>query len=199
MVVFLLTKFQFDFFSLISVIIVIPSIFYCTACYIIAFKRLRQGQGKDHLELLLYPLILIICEFGILLLAFESIFKMKDQTSILVDDIGVLCFLSRGIWNSLAYGLSSKIRSGFNTLCKQRGRPQEKKLLESEFSIITDSDMSCNNQSSRVTSIKAPGFVLISSSLNSQETLRTSSKYRYSSPQRLHELSSLRSTCENSE
>ena len=143
------------------------SIVYCSACYITVFKILRQNQEKVPLELLLYPLILIICEIAILLYAIMSTFIVEHDKSMLVTNIGVLIFLSRGIWNSLAYGLSSKIRSGFKALCKP---PKNKKLLESQFSIITYSDTSYNSRSRGVTSLEAPGFVLVYGSLTNQDS-----------------------------
>ena len=156
-------------FSLLFYLIVgIPSIIYCTACYITVFKRLRKGQGRDHLELLLYPLILIICELGVVIPSLYLIFEIENNSMILYD-LTLLCIMSRGIWNPLAYGLSSKIRNGFKALCRRENGQQQKRPSESQFSLIAPTDFS-GSQIRRVTTLKDPNFILNYSSIHSQDS-----------------------------
>ena len=112
----------------------------CTVCYITALKILRQHQGKIHLELLLYPLIFIICELPFLIISAHEFLQDESQSSEASGffyDMAKLFFLSRGILNSFAYGLSSKIRSGFKMLCRRKNREQKQRLTESQFSLMS--------------------------------------------------------------
>ena len=144
-------------------VIGIASIIYCTTCYITVFQILRQGQGKAHLELLLYPLILMICELAMVMIHVYMIFHLNKDVPQHFYQIGELLFVSRGVWNSLAYGLSSKIRSGFKTLCRRRDSLKDQKLLE--YTNMNDS------QSMNLSGLRPPNFVLKYNSILSRESL----------------------------
>ena len=153
-------------------VVIITCFLCCAVCYIAALKILRHHQGKIHLELLLYPLILLICELPLLTITVNSSLTGNLQLSGLFYDMAKLFFLSRGILNSFAYGLSSKIRAGFKALCRRGNKEQETRLLESQFSLITHTDFS-GSQIRRVTTLKDPNFILKYSSLDSRESRET--------------------------
>ena len=150
-------------------VVIITCFLCCAVCYIAALKILRHHQGKIHLELLLYPLILLICELPLLTITANSLLTGKPQPSGLFYNMAEQFFLSRGIWNSLSYGLSSKIRNGFKILCRRENRQQQKRPSESQFSLITHTDFS-GSQIRRVTTLKDPNFILKYSCINSQDS-----------------------------
>ena len=156
--IFLITGSNPTFYKVllfIMVMMVLTSIIYCAICYFSVFKKLQKYQGNVHLELFLYPLIMIICEFPLMIYILTFILKV-DGLADFFYHFGILCLSSRGIWNSLAYGLSSKIRIGFKTLCKGKLREKNKdKLPEAYPSDLVYSDMPLDKGS-----FDAPNFVL---------------------------------------
>mgnify|MGYP000852554403 FL=1 len=97
----------------------ILSILFCGFCYVSVLNKLRRYEEQLHLELLLYPLFLILCEFpSVLIQVYVTLFDTKLPETLF--GISILFLISRGIWDSLAYGLSSKIRDGIKTLCRKK-------------------------------------------------------------------------------
>lgn len=117
-----------SFYRTFMSVVTNSSILYCVVCYISVFKKLRDYGTTVHFELLVYPLLLIICEFPIAALPIYVSLSNQSTPATLLN-IGFLCFMSRGIWNSLAYGLSSKIRHGVKSLCRMRAQGGTKETL----------------------------------------------------------------------
>lgn len=91
-------------FLICGLVILSISFLFCAVCYIMVLKKLRENGMQTHLELLLYPFFLIICETP---LVFLEIRLMKNyELSATLITFTVICFLSRGFFNALAYGLS---------------------------------------------------------------------------------------------
>ena len=119
----------------------IPSwvtIFYCIFVYVYVAKKLKQLSSQSHSELLFYPLILIIC----------TIPKSTRELYILFTgetvEVGLYIaasafFLSQGLWNGLAYGLTRSILEG----CKKDPSSVRSSFQEGEM--VTD--MSLNSMS----------------------------------------------------
>ena len=159
--IFVAPKHEFDaptvVFAFLGVL-ALGSTLYCGFCYVSVLKKLRKYGMKVHLELLLYPLILIVCDFPTVLLQFYFIFISKNFSTASFE-ISVVCLMSRGIWNSLAYGLSSKIRDGFKSLCRRKPpEGHEEKLLKIPLSNTAQMDPT-GDSSSRNT-LNPPNFVL---------------------------------------
>ena len=128
----------------------LAAIVYSIFCYISVLKNLLEIKREIHLELLVYPLFLIICEFPFIVVLFHVIFT--DQLpSDEFKKVSSLLLMSRGLLNSLAYGLSARVRLGFKTLCKsKKGSSQS----ESYFTSLIE------NSSMMTMSLKAPNYVL---------------------------------------
>ena len=110
----------------------ILSVIVCTFCYLSLIKEIRNYVGRLHLELLLYPLILIVCDFPMVFLMI-ALSVAPTIISVHYARFVSLCLVSRGFLNSLVYGLSSKIRRGFKEFCwKKPQKPPAGWLLESE-------------------------------------------------------------------
>ena len=121
------------------------AIAYSTFCYISVLKKLLEINREIHLELLVYPLFLIICEFPFIVVQFHVIFTVQ-LPSAEFRKFSMLLLVSRGFLNSLAYGLSARVRLGFKTLCKSKKdfNPLDSQLLE--------------DQSRPIARLKAPNF-----------------------------------------
>mgnify|MGYP000844083298 FL=1 len=149
-------EFSFLDYSFMALLAILSTIF-CGFCYISVLKQLWRYEAKIHLELLLYPLFLIICEFPFVIIQLYSILSAHLAPSTL-RDTAFLCLMSRGLWNSLAYGLSSKIRNGFKTLCRKNRRERQQELLEKGHS--SSGHMEHRKSDTSVSSIETPSFVL---------------------------------------
>lgn len=142
-------------------IIAIISIIYCSYCYIIALKKIREYKMDVSLELLSYPLILIICEIPFVILQFYNIFCSPVPKEL--GEIAMIVLASRGICNSLAYGLSSRIKQGIKLRCgKVSQKERHETLLASYVSESTQYEIISYG------SLKPPNFVLKFSSVISQ-------------------------------
>lgn len=105
------------------VILVIPtisSVMYCITSYVLIIRKIKKMAGTIHIELLAYPLILIICYFPYLLLGVYILFN-KDYTvgfwSLLCTDI---LFNSQGLLNAFTYGYSQRVRNTIKGKCCRR-------------------------------------------------------------------------------
>ena len=140
----------------------IVSMIYCGFCYGFVLRVFRRYQINTHSELLLYPILLLICELPFVITQLHAL--LADQLLLRsIEDTVNLILISRGICNSLAYGLSSKLKQGFKVLCKQspRGIP----LLESVAATSTYTFVS-NNES--VVSAQPPNFILKSMTISAK-------------------------------
>lgn len=111
----------FDWTDLLVIALPINlAVVFCGVCYLSVIKKLREIGARMHLELLLYPLILIICYFPFMVLGFYSTGGSSPYSLMLVS--GTLSDL-QGLFNGFAYGLSRKIARGYrNRCCKKRVR-----------------------------------------------------------------------------
>ena len=148
------------FFS--TTVIPVASMIYCGFCYRSVLKVFRRYEIHTHSELLLYPILLIICELPFVLVQIYALLT-EDLASKSIEDTVSLILISRGICNSLAYGFSSKLKQGFKVLCKKspRGIP----LLESVAATSTYTFVS-NNES--VVSAQPPNFILKSRTISAK-------------------------------
>ena len=137
----------------------LTAIVYSTFCYIFVLKKFREIKREIHLELLVYPLFLIICEFPFIVVQFHVIFKGQKPPAEDFRKVSMLLLVSRGLLNSLAYGLSSKVRLGFKTLCKSK---KDVNQTDSYFTSFTD------RPSMMTMSVKTPNYVLHDSTSPSQ-------------------------------
>ena len=140
----------------------IVSMIYCGFCYGFVLRVFRRYQINTHSELLLYPILLLICELPFVITQLHAL--LADQLLLRsIEDTVNLILISRGICNSLAYGLSSKLKQGFKVLCKQS--PLGIPLLESVAATSTYTFVS-NNES--VVSAQPPNFILKSMTISAK-------------------------------
>mgnify|MGYP000927402364 FL=1 len=138
----------------------LAAIVYSIFCYIFVLKKLLEIKREIHLELLVYPLFLIICEFPFIVVQFHVIFK-GQLPSAEFKEVSMLLLVSRGLLNSLAYGLSARVRLGFKSLCKSKTASNQR---ESYFTSFTDRF----SMAFSVKTLKTPNYVLYDSTLLSQ-------------------------------
>ena len=144
-----------------TTVLPMASMIYCGFCYVFVLKVFRRYEIKTHSELLFYPILLIICELPFVIAQLHVLFT-NDLSPKSYDEVVGLVLVSRGFCNSLAYGLSSKLKQGFKTLCKRssRGTPKEK-LLESVIASSTYNYAINGNDASS----KPPNYILRSSAM----------------------------------
>ena len=136
----------------------LAAIVYSIFCYIFVLKKLLEIKREIHLELLVYPLFLIICEFPFIVVQFHVIFK-GQLPSAEFKEVSMLLLVSRGLLNSLAYGLSARVRLGFKTLCKSK---RDSNQRDSYFTSLIE------NQTRTTLSLKTPNYILHNSSVLSR-------------------------------
>ena len=118
---------------------------------------MRHNGMRVHLELLLYPIILILCEALWLVYLIGDLIDYNFPK--LFGLVAILLLLSRGFWNSLAYGLSRKVRKLFVNCCKPKSRSNEldqNLITLRNFSEAHDDDLKSSTNSSHT----PPKFVL---------------------------------------
>lgn len=104
----------------LMVIPTIGTLLYCGYCYITAMGHLRRSLGTTHLTLLLYPFLLILCQFPGL--AVMLAIQISEEFAIPLWILFISNFMlnSQGFWNAFAYGLSDKIIAGYKRRCCHR-------------------------------------------------------------------------------
>lgn len=114
------------------------AIVYCLCCYMAVINEIKRLRGGLHLELLLYPLILIVCDVPYTILGLLNQFKFAlSYSSILICTI---LFYTQGFLNAFAYGLSKSIVSEAKKRCS---RAKDKRpRLESEGTVQSISPLS---------------------------------------------------------
>lgn len=105
----------FDWATWLALIIPLTvSVAYCGGIYIAVIRQLRELGKRLYIELLLYPIILVICYFPLIvmsLIEFPSIWFML---------VAFTLSNCQGLFNALTYGLSSKIINGYREKCCRR-------------------------------------------------------------------------------
>lgn len=84
------------------------ALIYCIGCYLVIIRKLKTFQEDLHLELLLYPLVLVICYLPFALMRMSIQFFNADVPFSL-EILSVILYDSQGLLNALAYGLSKRI------------------------------------------------------------------------------------------
>lgn len=101
------------------------AIVYCLGCYIGVVRNLRRFEGDMYAELLLFPIILIICNCPL------SIFEiyMICTGNLNVEPVWlvvttIMLSNAQGLINSIAYGSQAKIKNELSARCckKRNGR-----------------------------------------------------------------------------
>ena len=111
-------------FFLVLICPVTLAVLYCIFCYASTIRALRQLREKLYLELLIYPLVLIICFFPYIGV---GIYKQINETvSIpsLVTLISKSLFNLQGFLNAFVYGLSRRIIDGYKHQCCNGADPE---------------------------------------------------------------------------
>lgn len=99
------------------------SVIYSAYCYIAVMKFLRKLGSRMYLELLLYPVILVVCFFPWITLDLYVNFLRPQKPSFLWQLIANILLNAQGLLNALAYGLSRKIILGYREKCCRRIAP----------------------------------------------------------------------------
>ena len=110
-----------DFLVLVSPAVI--SILICSICYILVIKKLKDWGARMYLELLLYPIILLICYCPLAILAVYTRYSGYQPSETLYAICNGL-FSAQGFLNAFAYGLSRKVVLGWMCKCCLRKKPQ---------------------------------------------------------------------------
>lgn len=102
-------------------------ILYSIGCYASVMRKLVKYNSGIHIELLLYPLILIICNLPIVMrrLIIALTFKEGEVSPHWVAIIGIALLHSQGILNAVVYGFSKTVISKYKERCM---RPKREKM-----------------------------------------------------------------------
>ena len=120
-------------------LLIIPgtaSIVGCTYFYFLTIKMLRSLARRQHWELLVYPMILVICLSPTLLRRFLDLFGYEIFTSPPMRVVIRGLFGAQGFLNSLAYGLSREICNAIKKTCCRTKRSES--LMDSVSSSVDD-------------------------------------------------------------
>lgn len=96
------------------------AILFCGTCYVLVIRRLKEAGGGFHLELTLYPLILVICYFPWVFLDIISHIMGVDSYPEWLVAIADLLWNSQGFLNAITYGLSRRMFRECKQLCLKR-------------------------------------------------------------------------------
>lgn len=96
------------------------SIGFCAFCYLSVIKQLRNAIGRTFLELLLYPLILIVCYLPWVSWTVYASIAQTDKIPFAWLFIATIGSNSQGLFNAFAYGLSRRIVVGYREKCCNR-------------------------------------------------------------------------------
>lgn len=109
-----------DIYRISGMIIILPvtvSLLYCFTCYIPVMSKLKEINKRNNLELLLYPLILIVCYLPIMYKAVLLAFNAHVALSLGLNILFNVLFNAQGFLNAFAYGLSQRIITGLKAKC----------------------------------------------------------------------------------
>lgn len=110
------------YFETVPITLTAGAIIYCFYSYIVVIKHLKQyGLTTHRMELLVYPLIMVLTNIPWIILGLYVIFSHDYQ--FLVGDVanGVRAIVaSQGFWNAIAYGFSKNIRMAAMKICGKR-------------------------------------------------------------------------------
>lgn len=116
---------------IISTLPLAMSIIYCIYCYISVIRHLKSIVGRDFLELLLYPVILIVCYLPWVSWAIYQSFITMDKMPFAWLLMAAIGSNSQGLFNAFAYGLSRRIVQGYNVKCCKKRHEREVPLMDS--------------------------------------------------------------------
>lgn len=145
---------EFDVSLLVVFILPVAlAVVFCLFCYVMVINGLRMFKDRLHLELLVYPLILIVCYFPYISL---SLYKQIAHDPGASSDFLILANIlttSQGFLNAFAYGLSRRILDGYKKKCCATRNPSTLSVpLTIDTSSITISSRHC-------TSLDSPKYV----------------------------------------
>ena len=140
-------------------VLLLISFTFCLVCYILVLKKMRHNGMRVHLELLLYPIILILCEALWLVYLIGKLFNYDFSKTF--GSVAIYLLLSRGFWNSLAYGLSRKVRKLFANCCTPKSKSKSKELNQNLITLKNYSEAQEDDLKSFTNStLTPPKFVL---------------------------------------
>ena len=105
---------------LVRVLPSIVSIIYCSYCYLTIVKKFRAMGKNVFVVLLLYPFILIITNLPITVTRTIIMFNSTYQVSYGFGVVIAVLYMSRGLMNAFAYGLSRRIIERYKAKCCAR-------------------------------------------------------------------------------
>lgn len=137
-------------------------VLYSGFCYLSVINKLRQFGIRMHLELMCYPLILVICLFPWVCLSVYNMIAVPARIPFSWVLVANVLMSAQGLLNAFAYGLSYKIVIGYRNKCCNRrqksveGSRHHTSLLLSEEKLTSEleSDGSSKIAISRASSKK---------------------------------------------
>ena len=93
---------------------------YCLICYFYVIKKVRRFGGRMYLELLVYPLIMIVCYSPFNILRLYVQITGVGHGPFWWELSSIVFANSQGIFNALAYGLSGTLKGGCQRFCQRK-------------------------------------------------------------------------------
>ena len=100
---------------------------FCFICYFLVVRQLRRFRAGNFFEMLLYPLILILCNLPYSLIFLRVLILEQYDRPWWVQLFEVL-FNLQGLLNAFAYGLSKRIRTGYKEKCNCKKRKEHREI-----------------------------------------------------------------------
>ena len=145
----LVPKREFDWRDfLVSVLPAFGILIYCGFCYLGVINKLRQFGIRMHLELMLYPLILVICLFPWVSLSVYNMTFMPSKLPYLWTLIANILASSQGLFNAFAYGLSYKIVTGYRNKCCNRNKKSDENSRHHTSLLLSEEKFSASSLNS---------------------------------------------------
>lgn len=104
-------------------VVTIPSlisVLYCIICYAVLTKKLKQMGAHITLELLLYPLVLIVCTGPATFIEVYMLINPGFTVSSGWIILNYSLYVSQGIVNAGVYGFSRTVMNGYRQNCCQK-------------------------------------------------------------------------------
>ena len=148
----------------ISIIFVTPlvaAVGYCSVCYIVLIKELRKTNSRKFIELIIYPLILIVCAFPILTQRTYHFFCRDCEKLYWLYWLTTALFRCQGLFNAFAFGLSKRILEGFKVKCARKTKNMKKQDLYQTLSSAISGDYE-GEEEDDARKLSLPSFVKVS-------------------------------------
>lgn len=128
---------------------------FCCLSYMGIVRKLYQYKKELFIGLLIYPLILIICDFPTAIYLTVASARTGSNAESWLFHVSAILLRSKGFFNALAFGLSKRIVNKYKKLCRRKAPKNEAKESKLGDSFVE------NSKGEGVETTSIPNFVVI--------------------------------------